>query len=380
MEKLDDNKLIALLKEKWTIIFFVPVVVFLRYFVFLGNLDVYKLNYASKMTSNILYQWAIIVLISYIIARFINISIHNFGRFVIGKLLGYKLLVYSFGIFQWTHQNGKVVFSTRNNMGAIEFCVMVPPNKHLSNFLKAMYFSAGFMFELVFSMVFLFLSQYLKIDEAFRYFIFIVSFVGVARVLIHLVPFQIKGAITQAMIIWSLLMKEPIAEKLIEAVSLETQLIAGVRPKDLHTSIVSIDTEHVTKIDMIINLYLYFQALDSNNVEKMNKIIDLFESNIDLVHARHSNSVNYEMCYNACVNHDYDKARRHYDKICMFLQNDGDANGMRIKAYYEHYVNNHDDNAIKFCNDGLAVIHKFQLKSQAMMEKDLMIKLKNAIS
>ena len=87
----------------------------------------------------------------------------------------------------------------------------------------------------------------------------------------------------------------------------------------------------------------------------------------------------YELCYNSCINNDQEKAKKYYKKSGKVLQKDKDVNGLRVKAYYEYYIKKNDKKAAKYCDKALAVVDKYPLKGQALMEKDLIKDLKNKL-
>ena len=55
------------------------------------------------------------------IGTFIQINIHEFGHYIFGKILGYKLMSYRIGIFTWNYENGKMKFSIIKNNGYADY-------------------------------------------------------------------------------------------------------------------------------------------------------------------------------------------------------------------------------------------------------------------
>ena len=313
------------------------------------------------------------------IGFFININIHEFGHFIFGKLFGYKLISYRFSIFTWINQNGKMNFSIRKNKGYSGLCAMIPPKKELPNYKNLLFYSGGIILNLIVFIVFLFLSLWIfEYAKSFSHFFLIVGIIGLFLGTINLIPFISGGTPSDGKIIWSFIFKKPLAGKLIEFNKISAQLSSGIRPRNLDISL-SIDSDNLKELDMNIIIFLYFKALDNNNIKKMNGYIDLIEKNIEIAPSWSLEPFCYEICYNGCINNDKEKAKKYYEKVSKKLQKDQDANGLRVKAYYEYYINDNDKKAIEYCDNALAVIDKFPLKGQAIMEKDLVNKLRKSI-
>ena len=336
------------------------------------------LNYLDKGLSSADVP-IIISFLFIVIGLFINVNVHEFGHFIFGKLSGYKLMSYRFSIFSWENQNAKMNFSIRKDKGYSGLCKMIPSEKELAKYKDLLFYSGGIILNLIVFIIFLFLSfWFFDYAEIFSHFFLIVAILGLFFGVANLIPFFSEGSPSDGKIIWSLILKRPLAEKLIEFNKISAQLSAGIRPRNLDISL-SIDLENIKEFDMNIIIFLYFKALDDNNIKKMNKYIDLIEKNIDVALSWSLEAFYYEICYNACINKEKEKAEKYYKKSGKILQKDKDANGLRIKAYYEYYINNNGKKAIKYCDNALTVIDKFPLKGQALMEKDLVNKLKKSI-
>lgn len=154
---------------------------------------------------------------------------------------------------------------------------------------------------------------------------------------------------------------------------------AGVRPRDLGIAPPG-NLEHAEAHNISALLFTYFKALDSKNHEDMLYYADLLEKNIENFSIAALPAIYYELCFIASITEDIDKAKAYYEKGGKILQKDKDTNGLRVKAYYEYYINKNINFSLELCENTLAVSDKFPIKGQGLMEKDLVIQLKELIN
>ncbi|MFW6311510.1 MAG: site-2 protease family protein [Nanoarchaeota archaeon] len=308
------------------------------------------------------------------IASFININIHEFGHFVLGKILGYKLISYRFSIFSWNNENGKMKFSIRINKGYSGLCAMLPPDKKLHKGIEILFYAGGIFFNLIFALIFLFLgslmSEYVIINNLFLF----IALIGFILSVINLLPFDSGNSSTDGKIIWSLILKKPFANKLTDIKKISSQLAAGIRPGELSISFPD-DMTNIRTYDLIFILYFYFKALDNNNENMMSAYAKILEDNIEVFPNHALPPLYYELCFQACISDDKEKAKEYYEKAGKILQKDQDVNGLRVKAYYEYYIKENFEKAFIYCEDALAVVDKFPIKGQAIMEERLVKEL-----
>jgi hypothetical protein len=175
-----------------------------------------------------------------------------------------------------------------------------------------------------------------------------------------------------------LILKKPFAKKHIEANKILSQLSSGIRPRDVEI-IPFENTDEMELFDLMSLVHHYFKALDSNNLESMLKYVGLLEDNIDKFPYSVLPSIYYELCYMGCIMGKEDQAKMYYEKGGKILTNDKDANGLRVKAYFEYYINKDIKSALVLCQSGLEVADRFPIRGQGLMEKDLLHSLKEMI-
>lgn len=328
-------------------------------------------------------NWTPVTLILFLLfamaAFFININIHEFGHFVFGKLSGYRLISYRAGIFSWSNENGRMKLSIIKNKGYSGLCAMVPPEHAIPMSKEILYYSGGILFNIVSGLAFILIS-YLAFETSEIAQLFFLTLGGIALFLgiTNFLPFVSQNYFTDGKIIWGILFKETFTKKMTELKEMTAQMSAGVRPRNLQIAY-ALDRDNLQALDMGAVLFSYFKALDSSNLEEMNSYAALLEKNIGIFPHHALPSLYYELCYMACISDDQSKAKTYYEKAGKILQNDKDVNGLRVKAYYEYYINNDINAARVFCDSAMAVADKFPIKGQGLMEQDLVKALQHTI-
>ncbi|MFW6016737.1 MAG: M50 family metallopeptidase [bacterium] len=369
VEEKKENMILKFLKE-----LFIYIVIGGIIGIVLVFLDVrYGLTFFFDKLDQIEVSFITFILLI-IISSFININIHEFGHFLFGKILGYKLMSYRFGIFSWNNQNGKMKFSIMINKGYSGLCAMLPPNKDMSKKIEALYYSGGIIFNLFFMFLAFIIADFFSDFTIINNLLLISAFLSGAMAIINFLPFNSGNNPTDGKIIWSILLKKPFAAKLLEINKVVSQLTVGIRPSKLKISF-SDDKDNIESSDLLIIFYLYFKAVDEKNEDKILEYVNILENNIDLFPEPALPSLYYELCFQACISKKQEKAKKYYKKAGRFLQKDQDVNGLRVKAYYEYYVNYDKERALSYGNEALAVVDKYPLKGQAKMEEDLVREL-----
>lgn len=334
----------------------------------------------DKMFSD---EWSMTKIILFVlflfIAIFANINIHEFGHFIFGKMLDYRLISYRISFLSWNNENGKMKFSIIKNKNYMGLCAMIPPVPELPGYKNVLFYAGGIILNVLSGLAFLLLTfSFPSLFEYADLFFLNMGIIALVLGVINFIPFISGNNPTDGKIIWSLILKKPFAKKLMGINKIASQLSAGIRPRDLQiSSFTKIDNPQA--FDMMIILYFYFKALDSRNDENMLKYANLLEKNIEYLPHHLLPSLYYELCYIGCIMNDEDKAKVYYEKGGMILHNDKDVNGLRVKAYYEYYVNKDEKSALTFCENALGVADRFPIKGQGLMEKDLVYSLKELI-
>jgi len=340
---------------------------------------------AILFRSIILHNWSNFfgLLLDYLfigLAVMLCINIHEFGHFVLGRLLGYQLFSYRILFLTWLNKNGKIKFSVRENKGFGGSCAMMPPEEKLPYYKHGLYYAGGIIFNILSALIFMIPGAVLhhpfgSMNSFPRSFILISLLLGA----FNLLPLTAGGRPSDGKMVWGFLLKKPYVEKYMGSKKAANQLSSGTRPNSLQLP-VSPETAKPGKIDMTLMLYRYFQALDSDDTAEAIDRAKTFEKNLHAFPLRLRTAVYYELCFIGCITEDKTKAELYYNKARKTLEKDMDDDGLRVKAYYAYYVNHNSTAALHLCESVAEVCEKCPMEGQAMMEKDLAVKLKNIIS
>lgn len=320
----------------------------------------------------------LLVLFMYI-GIFIHINIHEFGHYIFGKIFGYRLISYRIGFFTWNYENGKMKFSIMKNNGYGGLCAMIPPQKELETYMEILFYAGGIILNILSGVLFIsFTYIFSGLSETTNLFFYVLGIVGLFSGIVNLASFFSGNNPTDGKIIWSKIFKKPFADKMMVISKIGSQLVAGIRPRDL-TIDLSIDLDEPQIYDLFAILYKYYKALDSNKLEDMNDNIKIMEEKIEAFPSYLLPALYNEFCYFACISGNKDKAKIYYEKAGKILERDKDVNGHRIKAYYQYYINKDLKAAADHCDSALVVADKYPGRGQAFMEEDLVKALKEKI-
>ena len=334
------------------------------------------MNIIGKLFSG---QWSltqvVLFFLGIILALFVQINVHEFGHFLFGKLAGYRLISYRIGFLAWNYENGRMKFSVMRNKGYSGLCAMVPPEHDLPNHKYGLYYAGGLMANVFFSTVLLAMAfWYPGLSPEGTTLLISWAAIGFALALINVLPFTSQNTPTDGKILWSMLLNKPFARQLMDVQKMMTEMSAGVRPRDVQIPVLT-DTNDIAGLELFTLIYLYYSALDSDNRELTLYYAALIEQNLERIPHHLLPAFYYELCFVGCITGDRDKARLYSNKAGKILQNDKDVNGLRVKAYYEYYVNDNVVLARKLGARALSVADKFPLKGQAAMERELVERL-----
>ncbi|MDQ2084878.1 site-2 protease family protein [Herbivorax sp. ANBcel31] len=312
------------------------------------------------------------------IAVFISINVHELGHLIFGKISGYKLISYRIGFFAIDNENGRIKFSIIKNIDYIGLCAMTVPEKEVSPHNHLLYYAGGILFNMVFGIFLIVIKNIYNVNNSLNMFLIITAVISILLGTINVIPFFSGNNPSDGKIIWSMIFKRPFSDKVIEVNKLCSQISAGKSLEDVAIPS-NFNIYQPDMMDTTILMYSYFKALDADDAEKCSKYINIMKQTINYIPGQLLPHVYYELCYNACINKEREKAAKYYKKAGKILQNDKDINGIRVKAYYEYYVNKNMNVAKFFCERALEVADKFPIKGQALIEEKLVKRLKTVI-
>ena len=312
-----------------------------------------------------------------LLAVFININIHEFGHYIFGKALGYRLLSYRIAFLAWNNESSRMKFSLMWNKGYGGLCAMLPP-QGLPDSKHAWFYGGGLILNSVTGILFILMPLLIPGHSMLQGLSITTGVVALFLAILNFAPFISANNPTDGKILWSLMLKHSFADKLMEYNRLASQLAAGMRPRDIQVSPMAVNNPGL--LDLMGVLYAYFHALDSGNHDEAGQLADILEKNLARFPVHMLPAIYYELCYTNCIKNNLKQASEYYQKAKKVLQRDRDVNGFRVKAYYEYYVTKNHGMALTLCQQGLAVAAKFAIPGQAQMEADLLRGLASKIN
>lgn len=311
-----------------------------------------------------------------IISMFFIINIHEFGHYVFGKMAGYKLISFRIGPLCFTMENEKFKFMILKPKDYGGLCAMIPPKEEIKQYRHTIYYMGGILFNLISAIIGILISFYT--DGYVKLFLMAFSLISFFTGVLNALPIMSGNNPSDGMIIWSIILKKPFANDLLKLNRLLSELSHGVRPSKIE---VEFDSDgDIDFANIYFLFYSYFKALDSKNYSKVDYYIDLLEKNIDSISEVMLPGIYYEICFNYCIKEDKINAKKYYLNAKEVLQKDRDLNGLRVKSYYEYYINENTQKSLEYANEALKVADKFPIKGQAIMEKELVKELIDKIS
>ena len=222
-------------------------------------MDVSMEEYLQKLSSIAWGEMMLAMLvgvISFLVATFLHIIIHEGGHLVCGLLTGYRFV--SFRVFNWTfiRESGKLRIKHFSVAGTGGQCLMAPPNKPLDEIPVTWYNLGGVLANLVcVGAAFLFLQ--LTDNPFVETFLIIFIIFGLFLILMNGIPMTIGGVSNDANNV--ILLRKDKASKRALMIQLEGNALTqqGVRPCDMPSEWFLIDEAYADyKNPLLVNIRL----------------------------------------------------------------------------------------------------------------------------
>lgn len=159
----------------------------------------------------------------------------------------------------------------------------------------------------------------------------------------------------------------------------KTKLLDGVHPKDIVFRCPEPNKNYFSKVSHYqYNMLNYYKELESDNLEEVSLYISKMIGILPVFWSVQYTPYYYEVLYYyTALNKDLSKAEFYASIILNVLEKDKDINGRRVYAAYLYYTGKNRKHAMQVAREGLEVVDKFSPKGQAYMERDLIYKLIN---
>ncbi|WMJ22488.1 hypothetical protein RBG61_10885 [Paludicola sp. MB14-C6] len=324
----------------------------------------------------------LLFIILYFAITFLAKHTHELGHFVLGKLIGYQLIFYRNGIFEWRKQDDKLKLAFYINPRLRCCCYMLPKTHQQSYKLRMIWYSGGMIMDCIFlAAIFCFL-----LFTNFYYHPFIFFLLATANLVYevhlakHILPYTDSLKPTDGEVILGLIHQDTFAKQILALDNITIQLTYEKRPRDIEYDKQLFESSHNGFQYFSYILFVYYKALDSNDTALMQSTITYIEAHIQQITVCQLPIFYYELVYYySAIKLDIDKAQYYYQPIKTMLQLDQDINGYRVLGSYEYFIKNNKEKALECIAKSIISTKKFTSKGQLMMEKDLIAKLQRQI-
>lgn len=317
-----------------------------------------------------------LMLLLFYMGVFLVINIHELGHLIFGKLLGYRFLMFRAGPLSIQRENEKLKVTFIKNVGYGGLCAMLP-GEHSSLKDFALYSTGGVFFNILTGMGFILASLRILQPVFTAVPLFLTGVVSILLALINAWPFFSMNQPTDGMMFFSILRKNPLAERFYESAMLSKKLALGVRPRDLDLQPVELPLEDFHELTTVF--YLYFMEMDKGELEKAGTYLKVVEENLTKVPPYSLPAYYYELIFYYLLTGNRNRAQDYHEKAGRILLRDQDINGLRIRSYYAFYVEEDPVMARNLALEGLSVRDKFPFRGQALFEAEQLEKLINTI-
>ncbi len=132
----------------------------------------------------------ILTLLSFYLASFIQIIIHESGHLIAGLASGYKFLSFRIGSFMIVKNNGKFEFKNFSLAGTGGQCLMAPPDIKDGKFPNKLYNLGGVIANILTVPISLILSYVFEYNTSISEFFFILAIIGLFYAIINGLPIK----------------------------------------------------------------------------------------------------------------------------------------------------------------------------------------------
>lgn len=367
---MEENDLSGKMKRKNRLLFgVIYIAICVALGIFLGfTSDRY--DFVLKPFEGISYFDIPLILIQIYIGIFILVNIHELGHFIMGKIMGYRLLMIRAGIFSLQRENEKLKLNIVKNVGYGGLCAMIPHNGSTLN-QYAIYSSGGILFNLIFGIKIIYIVPLLNLRPVFSFPLLLIGFISIFFSIINAIPFISVNQPTDGMVILSILKKSPMALRFYRNNLISKQIMEGKRPKEIE--LMEVDcTDPIDLTDHILLLYHYFKEIDSGNIPKAGEYLGQLSNNLGKIPPFALPAYHYELVFYHSLMKNEEEAKKYYSLSAKVLRKDQDINGLRVKAYFEYEINHDCVKAMELAHEGLDVKTKYPFPGQAIMEGNLL--------
>ncbi len=300
--------------------------------------------------------------------------LHELGHLVFGLAAGYRFHAFRLGPLAWSRENGRTVLRVQAVAGLSGACGLLPPPEARGKGRTLFFLAGGILANLLTALLALFLpliGAARAVAQLFALFSLLAAF-------FNALPLYSAGNPSDGRQFWVLLLGTAEGERQSAYLRQTQQLMAGVRPRELDP--LPPPPQAPLGADLRARMVgEYFRRLDGGDGPGAGAELAFLETRIEEFPSIALSALYYELCFFACTQGELERAAGFRAKAQPGLDQDGDLNGLRVRAACAWYLDGDAAQARALCTQALAVEKSFPIPGQARMEHDLVENLLAAL-
>jgi len=294
----------------------------------------------------------------------VSILIHNLGHMIAGNILGYKYI----------------------SRKTLDFS-MIPSKKPVTLTQQGFYYFSGILANLFISLVLIisFFSFSIFSEPLYKLLQLTISVALILNACINLSSYFSSESPNDGKILWSILEGSPFAQKYLLENNVILALNTNERPADIPLEELNINDipDFKNTYPLQLALFHYYKALDSKDTRGVLTYSNFLEKYINLYEdpevlspdSKLYNYIAYELCFISCVKGNKGKAMRYYNWVKDSLEKSYNISSLRVRAYYEYFINDSKDTAFLYSNAAMDFSDSIELKGLLPLETNLLKEL-----
>lgn len=309
-----------------------------------------------------------------IISFYIQLIFHELGHFFAGKFVKFQFCEFYIFPIVIRRKNGRVNLSFSYNNGNMGACFMYPKTFDKINQRWLIYYLGGLIVNFILISISSFCLAISTFSVSCLYIkmgLIIFLVINQINFILNAVPIEMDGIKRDGAHILSILRNSPNDENEITLLNITSQLMAGIRPRDISFEIFNNYKEgcNCQQSELLMNIYCYYYYLDKLNIEKSTYYMDLFEKDIEKYSNIFGVTLECEIFYYYCtLKEDINKAEEIYSVVVKKLNIENDIFTCRIQMAYELYIRKDAKKAFEFGQIGLNLIEDYAIRGMAIFE------------
>ncbi len=167
------------------------------------------------------------------VAGYIHIIIHEVGHLLFGLLTGYRFSSFRIGSLMFVKENGKLRFKRMKVLGTGGQCLMLPPEREISEMPYALYNLGGSIMNVIASVIFAAAYIFTRDNPYLAILFMLMTLLGLASALMNGIPLRLGTVDNDGYNARSLGKSPEALLSLVNQLKVSDALIRGMRLKDM---------------------------------------------------------------------------------------------------------------------------------------------------